>query len=83
MLLLIIGAAAWQVHVGVNVRRGRPWTRAAALVWQVFQVIFAVSFLGGATWLIGLALLLPAAAIIILIFDPKATAFYGDRAPST
>jgi hypothetical protein len=33
--------------------------------------------------LIGLALLLPAAAIIILIFDPQATAFYGDRAPST
>lgn len=83
MLVLIVGAAAWQTHVGVQVYKGHAWTRAAALVWQVFQVIFAVSFLGAGGWelALGIALLVPAAAIILLIFDPKATAFFGDRDP--
>ncbi|MDN5756692.1 MAG: hypothetical protein L0H47_11840, partial [Micrococcaceae bacterium] len=83
MLVLILGAAAWQANVGVQVFKGNAWTRAAAVVWQVFQVIFAVSFLGSGGWslVLGLTLLIPAAAIILLIFDPKATAFFGDRTP--
>ncbi|MGJ9402433.1 hypothetical protein [Arthrobacter sp. KK5.5] len=80
MLVLILAAGAGLVWVAVNVFRGRPWTRAAALVWQVFQVIFAVPLTGGSTTWLGWALLVPAAAIIILLFDPRATAFFGDRA---
>ncbi|MGP5072635.1 hypothetical protein ACTXOR_06060 [Arthrobacter rhombi] len=83
MLVLILGATAWQTNVGIQVFKGHAWTRAAAVVWQIFQVIFAVSFLGGGGWslALGIALLIPSAAIILLIFDPKATAFFGDRAP--
>lgn len=83
MLVLILGAAAWQANVAVQVYKGHAWTRAAALVWQVFQVIFAVSFLGAGGWttVLGTALLVPAAAIILLTFDPRATTFYGDRGP--
>lgn len=81
MLVLIVGAAAWQSNVAVQVYKGHAWTRAAALVWQVFQVIFAVSFLGagGGATVLGIALLVPAAAVMLLIFDPKATAYFGDR----
>lgn len=81
MLVLIVGAAAWQSNVAVQVYKGHAWTRAAALVWQVFQVIFAVSFLGAGGWalVLGIALLIPAAAILLLIFDPRATVYFGDR----
>ncbi|WP_372699370.1 hypothetical protein [Arthrobacter sp. JSM 101049] len=83
MLVLIIAASIWQANVAFQVFRGHAWTRAAAIVWQVFQVIFAVSFLGAGGWALalGIALLVPAAAIIILTFDPRATAFFGDREP--
>lgn len=80
MLALLVGAAVWQAAVALNVFRGRPWTRAAALVWQVFQVIFAVPLIGGATTPVGVGLLVPAGAIIVLLFDPRVTAYFGDRA---
>lgn len=84
MFVLILGAAAWQINVGIHAFKGQAWTRAAAVVWQIFQIIFAVQFLGGGWSLaLGLALLVPAAAIVILIFDPKATSFFGDRAPQS
>lgn len=85
MFVLILGAAAWQINVGIHVFKGHAWTRAAAVVWQIFQIIFAVQFLGGGGWnlTLGLALLVPAAATIVLIFDPKATSFFGDRAPQS
>ncbi|WP_417220576.1 hypothetical protein [Arthrobacter sp.] len=81
MLALIVGAAAWQANLAFQVYRGHAWTRAAAVVWQVFQIIFAVSFLGAGGWALalGAALLVPAAAILLLTFDPKATAYFGDR----
>jgi hypothetical protein len=78
MLALLFGAAAWQLAVGHFLFRGRAWTRAAALVWQVFQVILSVQLLGAAP-LPGWALLVPAAAVILLMFDPRTTAFFGDR----
>lgn len=85
MLVLIIAASVWQANVAMHVFRGHAWTRAAAIVWQVFQVIFAVSFLGagGFGLALGVALLVPAAAIIVLTFDPRATAYFGDRVPRT
>jgi hypothetical protein len=82
MLFLLLAAAAWQFLVGHFLFRGKAWTRAAALAWQVFQVIFAVSFFSGGMPLVGLGLLVPAAAVILLLFDPKATAFFGDRGAS-
>ncbi|GER24008.1 hypothetical protein NCCP1664_25030 [Zafaria cholistanensis] len=82
MLFLLLAAGAWQFLVGHFLFRGKAWTRASALAWQVFQVIFAASFFGGGMPLVALGLLVPAAAILLLLFDPKATAFFGDRGAS-
>ncbi|MGG5751656.1 hypothetical protein ACQ3I4_03400 [Zafaria sp. Z1313] len=79
LLVLILGAAAWQGWVALNVFRGRSWTRAAALVWQVFQVILAVPLVGGETLWLGVLLLVPAAAALLLLFNTKTLSFYEAR----
>src|SRR4051812_41741459 len=38
ILVLTALAAVWLVIVGLNTLRGRPWVRAAAMVWQVLQI---------------------------------------------
>ncbi|GAA4365752.1 hypothetical protein GCM10023166_10740 [Paeniglutamicibacter cryotolerans] len=79
MLGLIVAAGIWQCSVAWNLFRGRAWTRAAAITWQLIQVIVAIPFFGVGGALTGTLLLLPAAAIIVLLFDPRTTAFFGDR----
>ncbi|WP_146008925.1 hypothetical protein [Zhihengliuella halotolerans] len=73
LLLVMLGAAAWQVWVGLSFARGRAWTRAAIVVWQVFQIILAVPMVnpGNATTttVFGWALLVPAAVGILLVFS--------------
>lgn len=79
MLGLVVAAGIWQCSVAWNLFKGRAWTRAAAISWQLVQVIVAIPFFGVGGALMGTMLLLPAAAIIILLFDPRTTAFFGDR----
>lgn len=82
MLVLILAAGAWQLFVAYGFFRGRAWTRAAALMWQVFQIILAIPYFQTGDAPMAWLWLIPAALIIVLLFDPRTTAFLGDR-PTT
>ncbi|MCW4466994.1 hypothetical protein OK351_16025 [Glutamicibacter sp. MNS18] len=79
MLVLCLAAAVWQGWVAYSFYRGRAWTRAAIVAWQLFQVILATTYFQ--TELIGVAVLafFVAAGVLILLFAPQTTAFLGDR----
>ncbi|MDQ0095355.1 hypothetical protein [Paeniglutamicibacter psychrophenolicus] len=82
MLVLIIAAGAWQLLVAHHFFRARAWTRAAVLVWQVFQIILALQIAMPVDVLVAWLWLVPAAVVVVLLFDPRTTAFLGDR-PTT
>lgn len=79
MLVLIIAAGAWQLLVAHHFFRARPWTRAAALMWQIFQIILAIPYFQSGDAVVAWLWLVPAALIVVLLFDPRTTAFLGDR----
>lgn len=81
MLGLILAAGIWQLAVAWNLFQGRAWTRAAAIFWQLIQIIVAIPFFGVGGALMGTVLLVPAATIMLLLFDPRTTAYFGDRQP--
>lgn len=62
-------AAIWLIAIVFAFWRGRQWSRAAALTWQVLQIAVAIGAFQGifAQPTIGWALLLPAIAVIILL----------------
>ncbi|KAD4060705.1 hypothetical protein GD627_05670 [Arthrobacter yangruifuii] len=67
-LVFAVALAVWLLVVGHFFFRGYRWTRSAALVWQLFVVILAVPTLQAGLILPGLVLLLPAAAVLLLLF---------------
>lgn len=67
-LFLIVLVAVWLLVVGHFFFRGMRWTRAAALVWQLFMIVIAVPTLQGGVIVVGLVLLPPAAAVLLLLF---------------
>lgn len=78
-------ATVWLAAIALNVRRGRAWTRGAAFTWQALQIALAIGSFQGlfARADIGWYLLLPAAAIIVLLFTPpvvEALSLRGDDA---
>ncbi len=64
-------AAVWVTAIAIGVLRGRPWSRGAAIVWQVLQIAVAVGAFQGsfARAEIGWLLLLPALAALVLLFS--------------
>nr|WP_231707804.1 MULTISPECIES: hypothetical protein [Arthrobacter] len=74
-LILVIVLAVWLLVVGHFFFRGMRWTRAAALVWQLFMIVLAVPTLQGGVVLVGLLLLVPAAAVILLLFTKPVIAW--------
>lgn len=67
-LFLIVAVAVWLLIVGHFFFRGMRWTRAAALVWQLFMIVIAVPTLQGGLLAVGLGLLIPAAVVLLLLF---------------
>ncbi|GAA1226677.1 hypothetical protein [Rhodoglobus aureus] len=63
-------AAIWVAVIGIGVLRGQAWIRGAAVVWQVLQISVAIGSFQGifARPDIGWLLLLPAIAVLILLF---------------
>lgn len=82
MLVLCVAAGAWQVSVSLNFFKGRAFTRAPIIVWQLFQLILSFSFMQGPFVGVAIAAIVVAAVTIVMLFAPKTTAFLGDRPQS-
>jgi hypothetical protein len=81
-LIVITGiAAAWVTAIAVASVRRAPWSRAAAIVWQVLQLSIAVGAFQGlfARPDLGWALLIPAVTVIgLLLWAPVREAYARD-----
>ena len=81
-LVLLLAFAAWLFAVAVFLFRGYRWTRAAALVAQLFVLTIGFPTLSGGLVVAGLAMLLPAATAIVLLFHSRVIS-YASRTGST
>lgn len=84
-LALLLAFAAWLYAVGHFLYRGYRWTRAASLVAQLFVLTIGFPTLtGGLVWA-GLAMLIPAVLVIVLLFDKRVVTYAsrtGGSAPA-
>jgi hypothetical protein len=79
---LLLAFSAWLYAVSVFLYRGYRWTRAAALVAQLFVLTIGFpTFTGGLPWA-GTAMVVPAATAIVLLFHHKVIS-YASRTGST
>lgn len=74
-LVLLLAFAAWLYAVAVFLYRGYRWTRAAALVAQLFVLTIGFPTLTGGLVAAGLAMLLPAVSAILLLFHNKVISY--------
>lgn len=72
---LLLAFALWLFAVARFLFRGYRWPRAGALVAQLFMLIIGFPTLTGGYPFAGLAMLLPAAVAIVLLFDKRVIAF--------
>lgn len=72
---LLLAFAAWLYAVAVFLYRGYRWTRAAALVAQLFVLTIGFPTLSGGLVAAGLAMLVPAATAIVLLFHNKVISY--------
>lgn len=70
ILVIVVVATVWLGVVSVAMWRGHPWSRGAALFWQLVQLAIAVGSFQGvfARPDIGWFLLVPALLVIALLF---------------
>lgn len=68
---LLLAFSAWLYAVAVFLYRGYRWTRAAALVAQLFILTIGVPALTSGLVLAGLAMVVPAAIATVLLFSNK------------
>lgn len=82
---LLLAFSAWLYSVGHFLFRGRRWTRAAALVAQLFVLTIGVPTLTGGVIGAGIAMVVPALAAIVLLFDKRVISYAsrtGDAPPA-
>ena len=72
---LLLAFSAWLYSVGHFLFRGRRWTRAAALVAQLFVLTIGLPTLTAGVLLAGLAMVLPALTAIVLLFDKRVISY--------
>lgn len=72
---LLLALSVWLFAVARFLFRGYRWPRAGALVAQLFMLTIGFPTLTGGYPLAGLAMLLPAAVAIVLLFDKRVIAF--------
>ncbi|WP_311381107.1 hypothetical protein [Arthrobacter sp. ISL-85] len=70
-LALLLAFSAWLYAVAVFLYRGFRWTRAAALVAQLFVLTIGVPTMTSGLVLAGLVMLVPAVTAIVLLFTNK------------
>jgi hypothetical protein len=74
-LALLLAFSVWLFAVARFLMRGFRWPRAGALVTQLFVLTIGFPTLTGGYPLAGLAMLVPAAITIVLLFDKRVIAF--------
>ena len=74
-LVLLLAFSAWLFAVAVYLNRGYRWTRAAALVAQLFALTIGFPTLSTGLVLAGLAMLVPAITAIVLLFHSKVISY--------
>lgn len=79
---LLLAFSAWLYAVAVFLHRGYRWTRAAALVAQLFVLTIGVPALTSGLVPAGLAMVVPAVIAIVLLFSSKVIS-YASRTGST
>lgn len=72
---LLLAFSAWLYAVGHFLFRGYRWTRAAALVAQLFVLTIGFPTLTGGLVLAGLAMLVPALTAVVLLFDKRVISY--------
>ena len=80
---LLLAFSAWLYAVSLFLYRGYRWTRAAALVAQLFVLTIGFPTLGDGLPLPGLAMLVPAATAIVLLFQNKVIRFASRTGSAT
>ncbi|MEQ4565988.1 hypothetical protein [Paenarthrobacter sp. CAP02] len=79
---LLLAFSAWLFAVGHFLFRGYRWTRAAALVAQLFVLTIGFPTMTGGLVLPGLAMIIPALAAIVFLFQKDVIA-YASRTGGT
>ncbi|WP_090818369.1 hypothetical protein [Arthrobacter sp. cf158] len=72
---LLVAFSAWLFAVGHFLFRGYRWTRAAALVAQLFVLTIGFPTMTGGLVLQGLAMIVPALAAIVFLFQKDVVGF--------
>jgi hypothetical protein len=72
---MLLAFSAWLYSVGHFLFRGRRWTRAAALVAQLFVLTIGFPTLTAGVVLAGLAMVLPALTALVLLFDKRVISY--------
>lgn len=47
LIVLVLAAGFWVLSISIGAYRLRPWSRGAALTWQVIQVVIAICIFQG------------------------------------
>ncbi|MFF1382704.1 hypothetical protein ACFVWT_03975 [Arthrobacter sp. NPDC058288] len=74
-LALLLSFAAWLYAVAYFLFRGYRWPRAGALVAQLFVLTIGFPTLNGGYVAAGIAMLLPAALAVVLLFTKQVISF--------
>lgn len=70
-LALLVALSAWLYAVALFHFRGYRWTRAAALVAQLFALTIGFPTLGGGLPALGAAMVVPAVLALVLLFSSR------------
>jgi hypothetical protein len=70
MIVLYFAAGAWVSYIAYSLTKSKRWARSGAIFWQTCQLALASqSFTGrGASVVIGVALIVPSVAVLVLMF---------------
>ena len=80
---LLLAFSAWLFAVALFLYRGYRWTRAAALVAQLFVLTIGFPTMSAGLPVAGLAMLVPAVTAIVLLFQNKVISFASRTGSST
>lgn len=76
LLVIAIVGALWVITAAAGMFRARPWTRGAAVMWQLIQLAVALGAFQGVTAVpaLGWVLLVPSVLGILLAVSPQVSA---------